>query len=77
MTEQSGHTPLERFLRRSRWYVVALLGALYVFLPSGVGDALREILLVASVVYLWLPLILDTARGYRRGWRGDESGPTS
>jgi hypothetical protein len=64
--------PLERFMRRSRWYVVAWLGLAYVFAPGDGDDALHTVLLVAGGVYLWLPLLIDTGRGFRQGWRSED-----
>ena len=73
MTQQERRSPVERFIRRSRWFVVALLGLGYVFLPGDGDDALHLTLLVAGGVFLWLPGIIDTVRGFRVGWRGDDA----
>jgi hypothetical protein len=51
--------------------VVALLGLGYVLLPGDGDDAVHGTLLVAGGLYLWLPGIIDTVRGFRAGWRSD------
>jgi hypothetical protein len=71
VNQQERRSSLERFIRQSRWLVVALLGLGYVLLPGDGNDPVHVTLFVSGGLYLWLPGIIDTVRGFRAGWRGD------
>jgi hypothetical protein len=73
VNQQQRRSSVERYITRSRWLAVPLLGLGYVFLPGDGDDALHVTVLVAGGVFLWLPGIIDTVRGFRVGWRGDDA----
>jgi hypothetical protein len=60
-------------MRRSRVYVLALLGLIYVFV-LGDDDTLSGVVLVVAGLWFWLPVLNGTMRGFRTGWQDDAHG---
>ena len=71
MAKQDDQLRWERVMRRTRWYVAAVPGLVYVFGPGDAEDAWHRMGLLIVAVYFNLPLLIDTARGFRSGSRGD------
>lgn len=65
---------LTALMRRTRFAILLLLGALYVFLPSTLADGRwHQAFLVVAGMLLWVPFLVDLVVNFRRGYQEEQT----